>query len=126
MGRSVGPAAAAVLAGECPSVDKLLASGPLQNWLSLHHIHSGHLSLLPAASAAVGKPGPPQLLEPGSCMQLEVGCSGSLMVAGGRGHDVAGPMLGGWSVVIIDYVRGFPPTVYTCIGKNNKEHSCRK
>ena len=95
MGHSAGPVAA-VLAGERPSVGMLLASGPLQNQLSLHRIHSAPLSQLPAAFA-VGRSGL-QPFEPGSCMLLEVGCSGSLMAAGGRGRDVVGPMLGGWSV----------------------------
>ena len=100
MGRSAGPAAvvAAALADERLSVaGKPLASGPLQSRLSLHHIHSGLLSRLPAAASA-GRSGR-QSLELGSCMQREVGCSGSLsVVAGGWGHGVAGPMLGGWSV----------------------------
>lgn len=100
LGRSAGPAAAAVaaLADERLSVaGKLLASGPLQSQLSLHHIHSGLLFRLPAAASA-GRSGP-QSLELGSCTQLEVDCSGSLSVVVGEwGHDVAGPMLGGWSV----------------------------
>ena len=98
MGRSAGPAVAAALAGERLSVSMLIASGPLQNQLSLHRIHSGFLSLLPAAYAvAAGRSGP-QLLELGSCTQMEVDCSGSLMVVGGKGRGVAGPMLGGCSV----------------------------
>ena len=106
MGRSAGPAAVvAALSGERPSVGTLLASVPLQNRLSLHRIHSALLSLLPAASAvAAGRPGL-QSLEPESCMQLVVGCSGSPMVADGRGHDVAEPTLGWGECIITNYVR---------------------
>ena len=109
MGRSAGPVA--VLAGEHPS-DMLLPSGPLQNQFSLHRTHSVPLSLLPAFAGGAGTSGH-QSLEPGSCMQLEVGCSGSLMVVGGWGRDVAGPMLGGWSVHKMNLIitKGLPPII---------------